>query len=102
MVYLYYHQKMLKRKSSTIPFGYKLSENKKYLESIEEELDALEQAKEYLKNCSYREVAHWLFKKTGRYISHVGLRKLNKKWQTLNPQNLKQIVEESGEIDILP
>ena len=63
------------RKGNTIPFGYKNSEEQGYLDSIPEEIEALDQAKNYLKTCSYREVSQWLHRKTGRYISHVGLRK---------------------------
>ena len=65
----------IKRKARTIPFGYKLAEDTNYIEPIESELQALEKAKEYLKTCSLREVAIWLTRKTGRYISYVGLRK---------------------------
>ena len=65
----------IKRKARTIPFGFKQSENPDYLEPIKEELDALRQAKEYSKTRSLRETASWLHRKTGRYISHVGLRK---------------------------
>ena len=79
MEYLYYQQKMesikIKRKARTIPFGFKQSEDPDYLEPIREELDALRQAKEYSKTCSLRETASWLHRKTGRYISHVGLKK---------------------------
>ena len=64
------------RKARVIPFGYRKSESDdKILAPIQEELEALEQAKVYLDNSSYREVATWLTKKTGRYISHVGLLK---------------------------
>jgi hypothetical protein len=66
---------VIKRKARTIPFGYKLAEDIKYIEPIELELQALEEAKNFLKTCSYREVAIWLTKKAGRYISYVGLRK---------------------------
>ena len=66
---------MIKRKARTIPFGYKLAEDTDYLVPIESELEALEQAKNYLKTCSLREVAIWLTRKTGRYISYVGLNK---------------------------
>ena len=65
----------IKRRARTIPFGFKQSSDPDYLEPIREELDALNQAKEYLKNCSLRETASWLHRKTGRYISHVGLKK---------------------------
>ena len=79
MEYLYYQQKMesikIKRKARTIPFGFKQSEDPDYLEPIREELDALRQAREYSKTCSLRETASWLHRKTGRYISHVGLKK---------------------------
>ena len=66
---------MIKRKARTIPFGYKLAEDPDYIEPIESELEALEEAKKFLKTCSYREVANWLSAKTKRYISYVGLRK---------------------------
>ena len=79
MEYLYYQQKMesikIKRKARTIPFGFKQSQDPDYLEPIKEELDALRQAEEYSKTCSLRETAQWLHRKTGRYISHVGLKK---------------------------
>ena len=65
----------LKKLGRVIPFGYKESKEQGYLEQIPEEIAALEEAKNYLKTCSYREVAEWLHRKTGRYISHVGLRK---------------------------
>ena len=65
----------IKRRARTIPFGFKQSSDPNYLEPIKEELQALDQAKDYLKNCSLRETASWLSRKTGRYISHVGLKK---------------------------
>jgi isocitrate dehydrogenase kinase/phosphatase len=46
------------------------------MEPIQEELEAIEQAKQYIKSCSYREVAGWMKRKTGRYISAPGLRKV--------------------------
>ena len=79
MEYLYYQQKMepikIKKKARTIPFGFKQSQDPEYIEPVREELDALRQAKEYMKTCSLRETAQWLHRKTGRYISHVGLKK---------------------------
>ena len=39
------------------------------------ELEALELAKQHLKQYSLRDVAHWLTKQTGRSISHMGLKK---------------------------
>ena len=64
------------RIAKTTPFGYKPDpENDHILRPIPRELDALEKAKQHLKQYSYREVANWLSTQTGRYISHVGLRK---------------------------
>ena len=63
------------RKSRVIPFGYSVDETGKFLISIPSELEALEEAKKYLKTCSYREVAKWLHRKTNRYISYGGLKK---------------------------
>ena len=65
----------IKKKARTIPFGFKQSQDPNYIEPVKEELDALRQAREYSKTCSLRETAQWLHRKTGRYISHVGLRK---------------------------
>ena len=65
----------IKKKARTIPFGFKQSQDPEYIEPVREELDALKQAKEYMKTCSLRETAQWLHRKTGRYISHVGLKK---------------------------
>tara|TARA_E500000305_G_scaffold108429_1_gene110842 strand:+ start:1466 stop:1873 length:408 start_codon:yes stop_codon:yes gene_type:complete len=60
----------------TIPFGYvEDPEDKNILRPIKSELDALEKAKKYLGQYSYREISNWLSNQTGRYISHVGLRK---------------------------
>ena len=64
------------RIARTVPFGYKLDENdSNILRPIPQQLDALEQARQHVKQYSYREVANWLSTRTERYISHVGLRK---------------------------
>ena len=64
------------RISRIIPFGYKQStSDQDILEPISQELDKLELARKYVNQYSYREVANWLTQQTGRYISHVGLRK---------------------------
>ena len=57
-------------------FGYKLNEeDPDLLDPIPFELEAIEMARKYIKQYSYREVANWLTAKTDRVISHVGLRK---------------------------
>ena len=57
-------------------FGYRQDpEDDDILLPIPEELEALEEAKKYLKQYSYRDVDNWISEKSGRYISHVGLMK---------------------------
>ena len=64
------------RIARTIPFGYKQNEDDSdLLDPIEKELTLLEQARKYVNQYSYRQVANWLSKQSGRYISHVGLQK---------------------------
>jgi len=64
------------RISRTIPFGYDLDpDDPDVLLPNEYQLDMLEKANAYLKQYSYREVANWLTRNTGREISHVGLKK---------------------------
>jgi hypothetical protein len=89
----------IKRKARTIPFGYKLSEDPDYIEPVQVELDALEEAKEYLNNCSYREVARWVSQKTNRTITHTGLKKIiDNRWIKLNHLNPEPILEENEEL----
>ena len=64
------------RISRTIPFGYDVDpDDPDVLLPNEHQLDMLVKAQKYLKQYSYREVANWLTRNTGRSISHVGLRK---------------------------
>ena len=64
------------RISRIIPFGYEKNiEDPDILNPIPLELEAIEMARKYVKQYSFRQVANWLTQKTGREISHVGLRK---------------------------
>jgi len=64
------------RIARTVPFGYKLNDDDPdILDPIKTELNLLEKARQHVRQYSYREVANWLSKNSGRYISHVGLRK---------------------------
>ena len=64
------------RIARTIPFGYKLNEeDSDLLDPVPYELEAIELARKYVNQYSYRQVANWISNQTGRYISHVGLRK---------------------------
>ena len=64
------------RISRTIPFGYDIDpDDPDVLLPNEYQLDMPEKAQQSLKQNSYREVANWLTRNTGREISHVGLKK---------------------------
>ncbi len=64
------------RIARTIPFGYKINEeDKELLDPVPYELEAIELARKYVKQYSLRQIANWLTTKTGREISHIGLRK---------------------------
>jgi hypothetical protein len=57
-----------------IPFGYEQDPNDPdLLLPIKKELELLKKAKKHLKKYSTREVANWLTRESGRYISHMGL-----------------------------
>ena len=64
------------RIARTVPFGYRINEDdRELLDPIPYELEALELARRHVKQYSLRQVANWLTTKTGRQISHIGLRK---------------------------
>jgi len=64
------------RIARTIPFGYKVNDNDaELLDPVPYELEAIELARKHIKQYSFRQVANWITTKTGREISHVGLRK---------------------------
>ena len=69
----------IKRTTSTIPFGYELEkESDTFLKPIPDQLIALSVATFMIKDeqVSLRDAADWLYQKTGRYISHVGLKNI--------------------------
>ena len=63
------------RSSSTIPFGYKLSEDSKSYEPVERELELLDRAFEYVRTVGPAKAARWLSTVSGRKISNPGLTK---------------------------
>jgi len=80
-----------KRSSSTIPFGYRLNEeDNKTLEPIQLELDTLKVVTTLVNNesLSLREGSQWIEHKTGRPLSHVGLKSIIDK-TTATPQELE-------------
>jgi hypothetical protein len=74
MEYLY-----LRRKGH-VPWGYELDEfDPQLCKPIKEHLDVLNKGLKYLEGSSYREVAVWISKKTGCYLSTMGLHYIAKK-----------------------
>jgi hypothetical protein len=64
------------RIGNTIPWGYEQDPNDPdILLPIPEKLELMEQAKKFLKQYSYRDVAAWLSTQSGEYISHTGFYK---------------------------
>ena len=74
-----------KKISRIIPFGYEKVNGKDLLRPIKDQLKHLNTAKNLYKDgsTSLRRVSQWLTDNTGRYISHVGLRKI------INKEKLK-------------
>jgi hypothetical protein len=68
----------MKRNSSTIPFGYKLSNDNKTLEVVDKEVSALNEMKEGVKSGAFslRGAVEILEHQTGRKLSAMGLKKI--------------------------
>ena len=68
----------MQRASSTIPFGYELAVYNRTLEPIEIQLETLRVVANLVKDntLSLREGSLWIEHKTGRSLSHVGLKKI--------------------------
>jgi len=68
----------MQRASSTIPFGYELAEDNKTLEPVKEQLDTFRVVSSLGKDnaLSLREGSQWIEHKTGRPLSHVGLKRI--------------------------
>ena len=69
---------MKRRNSSTIPFGYKLSEDNKTLEKVDRELSSLAEMKDGVKAGAFslRGAVEILEHQTGRKLSAMGLKKI--------------------------
>jgi len=69
---------MIRRNSSTIPFGYKLSEDNKTLEKVDKELSSLAEMKDGVKAGAFslRGAVEILEHQTGRKLSAMGLKKI--------------------------
>ena len=69
---------MKRRNSSTIPFGYKLSEDNKTLEKVDRELSSLEEMKDGVRSGAFslRGAVDILEHQTGRKLSAMWLKKI--------------------------
>ena len=69
---------MIRRNSSTIPFGYKLSTDNKTLEKVDKEISALSEMKDGVKSGAFslRGAVEILEHQTGRRLSPMGLKKI--------------------------
>jgi len=68
-----------RRKSSTVPFGYELSqEDPQYIEPVIKQIEALEAVEDMILNeeISLRDGCFWLENHTGRSLSPAGLKKI--------------------------
>ena len=73
----------IKRKTSTIPFGYEPSEIEGYFKPIPEQIEALEIAEDLVasESISLRDACDWIEFKTNRSITAAGLKKhIDKKY----------------------
>ena len=69
-----YKVPFIKRTSSTVPFGYELSEIKGYLKPIPKELQVLYVAQEWIKTgASYEEAVEFIKENTEKTISRTGM-----------------------------
>ena len=67
----------IKRKTSTIPFGYEESEEAGYFKPIPDQIEALKIAEDLVagESISLRDACEWIEYKTERRISPAGLKK---------------------------
>jgi len=88
---------MIRRNSSTIPFGYKLSEDNKTLEKVDKELSSLEEMKDGVKAGAFslRGAVEILEHQTGRKLSAMGLKKIIDRDSFEKPKGLLSRNDES-------
>ena len=88
---------MIRRNSSTIPFGYKLSEDNKTLEKVDKELSSLAEMKDGVKAGAFslRGAGEILEHQTGRKLSAMGLKKIIDRDDFEKPKGLLSRNDES-------
>tara|TARA_R110002153_G_scaffold165593_1_gene318086 strand:+ start:612 stop:911 length:300 start_codon:yes stop_codon:yes gene_type:complete len=87
----------IKRKTSTIPFGYETSEIEGYFKPISEEIEALKVAEDLVagESISLRDACDWIEFKTHRSITPAGLKKHIDKKYGKREQRLERLGTES-------
>ena len=94
----------IKRKTSTIPFGYEESEDEGYLKPIPDQLEALQVAEDLVtgESISLRDACEWIEYKTKRRISPPGLKKhIDKKYGKREQRNARLGEEPTSLLDRL-
>ena len=81
---------MKRRSSSTIPFGYKLSDDNKTLVQVDKEVSALNEIKDGVRAGAFslRGAVEILEHQTGRKLSAMGLKKIIDKYKNEKPNGL--------------
>ena len=87
----------IKRKTSTIPFGYESSEVEGYLKPVPDQIEALEVAEDLVtaESISLRDACDWIEFKTQRSITAAGLKKHIDKKYGKREQRLERLGAES-------
>ena len=90
-------EEYIKRKSSTIPFGYEESEDEGYLKPVPAQIEALEVAEDLVtaESISLRDACDWIEFKTKRSITAAGLKKHIDKKYGKREQRLERLGTES-------
>ena len=87
----------IKRRTSTIPFGYEESEDEGYLKPIPEQIEALKVAEDLVvgESISLQDACDWIEYETKRRISPPGLKKHIDKKYGKRQQRLERLGKES-------
>ena len=90
------NEEYIKRKTSTIPFGYESSEVEGYLKPVPDQLEALEVAEDLVasESISLRDACDWIEFKTKRSITAAGLKKHIDKKYGKREQRIARLGEE--------
>jgi len=90
----------IKRKTSTIPFGYTTSELEGYFKPVPEQIEALQVAEDLItsESISLRDACDWIEFKTKRSITAAGLKKHIDKKYGKRQQRLERLGKEPASL----